>query len=58
MSKKVQKISILKETKRKKECVKMTKAKTVVGVHTHTSNFKEIKEGRNTFISHIKNDRL
>ena len=38
----------------------MTKAKTVVGVHTHThtSNFKEIKEGRNTFISHIKNDRL
>ena len=57
MSKKVQKISILKETKRKKECVKMTKAKTVVGVHTQV-NFKEIKEGRNTFISHIKNDRL
>ena len=57
MSKKVQKISILKETKRKKECVKMTKAKTVVGVHTQV-NFKEIKEGRNTFINHRKNDRL
>ena len=35
----------------------MTKAKTVVGVHTQV-NFKKIKEGRNTFISHIKNDRL
>ena len=40
----------------------MTKAKTLAGVHTHThthtGNFIEIKEGRNTFICNIKNDRL
>ena len=47
-----------------KEHLEMTKAKTLAGVHTHThththtGNFIEIKEGRNTFICNIKNDRL
>ena len=36
----------------------MTKARTVGGVHTHTSNFREIKEGAKAFINSIKKDRL
>ena len=51
---------VLQNKQKDKEHVKMTKAKTVAGVHTHTHththtcNFIKIEEGRNTFIKDIK----